>query len=341
MGDFLGAIQHVTGPLTLIAFLAVVFLAVFRRSVKDEKGLEYLYQLMSAKLTRKDFYSLAMRALNLGFAACILIFALGVGGFVLIKLNEGGAPASQPVVSGNTVSGDQVVAGSGSVVATGGSQISLGGAPTQGRAPSQPPGGGGYAQIIQRESGNIIMSGDGNERIRVPNQGERVDGEKRLSETYRIDILPGHRSTQALRDQYGLQPIASMVEMENSEDGEFFITPEMKAVYAFTVPWVIGEANFARYPFIPMSGGSAILEVHKRPSGVFSVVGFVTQAEADALAGLIKSEQMVDIGLMTSAVADSRAAVSIPLARIDSIQFGGVGVMDFDMGVDKIDLRVW
>jgi hypothetical protein len=41
----LAAIGSVTGPLTLVAFLAAVVLAVFRRSVDDEKGLEYAYKL--------------------------------------------------------------------------------------------------------------------------------------------------------------------------------------------------------------------------------------------------------------------------------------------------------
>jgi hypothetical protein len=295
VGELLGAIEHVTGPLTLIAFLAVVFLALFRRSVKDERGLEYLYQLMNTKLTRKAFYALAMRTLNLGFVGGMLVFALGVGGFVLIKLNEGGPPASQPLVSGNRVSGDLVAIGSGNpVVATGGSQISLGGTASSAPQKAQPQTGGQYSQIINRESGNIILSGDGSERIRVPNAGIRVDGKQRLSAAYRIDIQPGHRSTQALRDLYALQPIASHASMDANEDAEFYFPADQAGLYGFTVPWMVGEANFTRYPFFPIAAGSAVLEVHKRPSGVYTLAGFVTQSEAEALAGLKLSQQLVD-----------------------------------------------
>lgn len=132
MAEFLGALEHVTGPLTLFAFLAVVLLALFRRSVKDERGLEYLYQFMSAKLTRQDFYTPAMWALKLGVAACVLIFAMGLVVFVVIKPNEGRVTASAPLASDNTLSGDVIAIGSGNPVgatATGGSQVALGDGP--------------------------------------------------------------------------------------------------------------------------------------------------------------------------------------------------------------------
>ncbi|NVK41880.1 MAG: hypothetical protein HWE39_11610 [Oceanospirillaceae bacterium] len=342
MAEFLGALEHVTGPLTLIAFLAVVFLALFRRSVKDERGLEYLYQLMSAKLTRRDFYALAMRALNLGFAAFVLIFALGLGAFVVIKLHELGQPTPAPLVSDSSVSGDVVAVGSGNpVVATRGSQISLGNGNAHETARPQPRGDGQVSQIIQRESGNIILSGDGTETIRIPNEGRRVDGAERLSDAYRIDIQQGHRSTQVLRDLYGLQPIASPESLYENDDWEFFFPEDQAGFYAFTVPWLVGEANFTRYPVTPISAGSAILEVHKRPSGVFAVVGFVSKSEADALSALNRSEQLVDIKLMMAPVENSRAAVSIPLARIDSVLMGGDLLQPFDMNVGSVNLRIW
>jgi hypothetical protein len=40
-------------------------------------------------------------------------------------------------------------------------------------------------------------------------------------------------------------------------------------------------------------------------------------------------------------VAASRAAVSIPLARIDSILLGGMGMQDIDSGVSVVSLRIW
>ncbi|UTW13864.1 hypothetical protein [Marinobacterium rhizophilum] len=342
MGELLGAIVHVTGPLTLIAFLAVVFLALFRRSVKDERGLEYLYKLMSTKLTRKDFYSLAMRALNLGFAACVLIFMFGVGAFVMIKLNEDGSPAPHPLVSESSVSGDVIAIGSGNpVVATGGSQISLGNPAPSTLKKAQSHAGGETSQIISRESGNFILSGDGSERIRVPNSGDRVDGDKRLSAAYRIDIQPGHRTTQGLRDLYDLQPLASPESMDEYDDGEFFFPEDRAGLYGFTVPWMVGEANFTHYPVSPVSAGSAVLEVHKRPSGTFALAGFLTQSEAAALAGLHQSQEGVDIELTTAPVVASRAAVSIPLARIDSILLGGTGMQGIDSGVSVVSLRIW
>jgi hypothetical protein len=84
-----------------------------------------------------------------------------------------------------------------------------------------------------------------------------------------------------------------------------------------------------------------VLEVHKRPSGIFALAGFVTQPEAAALAGLNQSQELVDIELTTAPVAASRAAVSIPLARIDSILLGGMGMQDIDSGVSVVSLRIW
>ena len=51
---FLDAVSSVSGPLTLVAFLAVVVLALFWRSVRDQKGLEYAYKLLRDRLSKRD-----------------------------------------------------------------------------------------------------------------------------------------------------------------------------------------------------------------------------------------------------------------------------------------------
>jgi hypothetical protein len=129
--------------------------------------------------------------------------------------------------------------------------------------------------------------------------------------------------------------------MDANEDAEFYFPADQAGLYGFTVPWMVGEANFTRYPFSPIAAGSAVLEVHKRPSGVYSLAGFVTQSEAEALAGLKLSQQLVDIELSTAPLAASRAAVSIPLARIDSVLLGGMGMQDVDTGASVVSLRIW
>ena len=86
MGVFLESISSVTGPLSLVAFLAVIALAMFRRSVKDERGLEYLYNLVQSKLTRDQFYHLASDIIRRGFWLVIIIFVASLGTFLADKL---------------------------------------------------------------------------------------------------------------------------------------------------------------------------------------------------------------------------------------------------------------
>src|SRR5437763_16938783 len=76
MIEFLQSIKYVTGPLSLIAFLAVIFLAIYRRSVDDKKGLEYLYGLFSNQLTKDHFYNFARPIVNFVFAASVPLATL-------------------------------------------------------------------------------------------------------------------------------------------------------------------------------------------------------------------------------------------------------------------------
>lgn len=78
MPNYFDAVNHVTGPLTLAAFLAVVVLALYRRSVKDEKGLEYLYSLLRDRMSKKDFYRLSARVITYAFITVLTLFALSL-----------------------------------------------------------------------------------------------------------------------------------------------------------------------------------------------------------------------------------------------------------------------
>jgi hypothetical protein len=77
--------HQVTGPLTLIAFLAVILLGIYRRSVDDKRGLEYLYKLFSNQLTRNHFYKLAAKVIHLVFAAFVILLILAFGAWAYAK----------------------------------------------------------------------------------------------------------------------------------------------------------------------------------------------------------------------------------------------------------------
>lgn len=86
MSVFLNAISAVTGPLTLVAFLAVVILAIFRRSVNDKKGLKYIYDLFRDKLTKDQFYNIVGDIINRVFWTFIIVFTLSILAFVVTTL---------------------------------------------------------------------------------------------------------------------------------------------------------------------------------------------------------------------------------------------------------------
>ena len=83
MDAFLNAISSVTGPLTLVAFCLVVFLAIFRRSVNDKRGLEYVYKLFKDKLTKDQFYNIARLVINRVFWMVIILFVFSVIAYLL------------------------------------------------------------------------------------------------------------------------------------------------------------------------------------------------------------------------------------------------------------------
>jgi hypothetical protein len=57
----------------LVAFLAVVILAIFRRAVRDERGLEYAYKLFKIRLTRNQFYDITKNIVRYTFWGVVII----------------------------------------------------------------------------------------------------------------------------------------------------------------------------------------------------------------------------------------------------------------------------
>jgi len=74
--EFLGSIQFVTGFISLFTFVAVIGLALYYRSVKDRRGLEYVYELFKSKTDKDTFYRLAALLINrvFWFSLLFLVF---------------------------------------------------------------------------------------------------------------------------------------------------------------------------------------------------------------------------------------------------------------------------
>jgi len=68
----LSALPQITGPLSLIAFLGIIFYLIYKRSVNTGKGLEFAYDYLksiSPQLKKQDFFRIILLAFLL-----ILIF---------------------------------------------------------------------------------------------------------------------------------------------------------------------------------------------------------------------------------------------------------------------------
>jgi hypothetical protein len=88
MNPFLEAISSVTGPLTLLAFLVVVFLYIYRRSVNEERGLEFIYELFRYelfrnKLTRDHFYDITKTIIKYAFWGFMVIFVVSIVAYLV------------------------------------------------------------------------------------------------------------------------------------------------------------------------------------------------------------------------------------------------------------------
>jgi tetratricopeptide (TPR) repeat protein len=75
-------------PLLVIAFLAVIFLAIYFRSVKTGKGLEYIYNLFEQKLTRDRFYEITRLVIVLLFWLAVVVVVSLVSNSILISVAQ-------------------------------------------------------------------------------------------------------------------------------------------------------------------------------------------------------------------------------------------------------------
>jgi len=97
IAEFLKSIQFVTGLLSLLAFLAVVFLAVYYRSVKDKRGLEYLFKLFQTHTDKDTFYTLSKLAIERTFWFFLIFMVLAFIGYLVPSLY----PPTNPNVLGS------------------------------------------------------------------------------------------------------------------------------------------------------------------------------------------------------------------------------------------------
>ena len=91
-----------TNPLTLIAFLALVVAYIYKRSVKTDKGLDFLYNLIKEKTTRKQFYQLADKVLTIIFTVIVLVFFV-LFAWILIPAFKG------DIISPNSLQQEEII----------------------------------------------------------------------------------------------------------------------------------------------------------------------------------------------------------------------------------------
>jgi hypothetical protein len=106
--SILKAVEHVTTPIGLVAFLAALLLGGFYFFVKEGRGLGYVYELFKTKLTQERFYQLAMllivRVFWLSLVIVVLSFAAWVYGIYQdhqIKPNPSLEPPKRPSTGEN------------------------------------------------------------------------------------------------------------------------------------------------------------------------------------------------------------------------------------------------
>jgi hypothetical protein len=92
----LKAIEHVTTPIGLVAFLATISLWIFSLFVKEGKGLEHLYNLFSDKITKDNFYQLARLFIGRVFWLLLIIVVLSFGTWCLGVYLDHVAPQKIP-----------------------------------------------------------------------------------------------------------------------------------------------------------------------------------------------------------------------------------------------------
>ncbi len=340
MKAFLDSLKLVTGPLTLVAFLAVVALAMFRRSVKEERGLEFVYRLLRDKLTKGHFYELASKTLRYAFWAFVVVFLASLAAFLgdkALSRRFQGAQNNSTVI--HTV-GDYDLVVNGSV----GGNVNVGGS-EQGVRPrgntvvAEPeklgssassrghtgdvevtPGSGSV--VISTGEGNLINTvGEGNvvitghadsptRRVRLRNTLFLSNSIARNDSANRIDFTARPGNSEDLRRVYGLKPVPEA-------HGKLFTRVHPPGSYGFFPPHLIGRFDIDGDDWSTQPAGSATIEVHKRPTGVVAVAGYVSETEARPL--LNKSiDSQIELSLYDQADG-SRWAVAIPQSRIEFV----------------------
>jgi hypothetical protein len=102
MATFLKSIQNVTGPLTLIAFLAVVALAGFRAWINRKESLQYLHDLLNVKLTPESFFKLLDLIVRRLFVLILVIFLASLVAWLVAQFAPRPGSTSSPTQASPT-----------------------------------------------------------------------------------------------------------------------------------------------------------------------------------------------------------------------------------------------
>lgn len=319
MSSFLDGISSVTGPLTLLAFLAVVALAVFRRSVKDQRGLEYVYTLFRDKLTKQHFYDLASDVIKRVFTTFTIVFIGSLIAFVLTQVYGD----KQPIY------GDYVTGGPGDDIVITRNESSKSAQDFQVQLRGNVVDGGPDDDIIVTDPQSL--------GIKQPNAWPRATTEQRKLAEYSIDVMWGERSTASLREKFNLRSLS--VDPGDPRLGDegipFSNVPD--GVFVYTTSHTIGRVTPLEEDVAPFPGGAVTMEMHKRRNGVYAVAGFVSAQQAGPLADPSRT-QPATVVIFATPQPNAANAVAIPLGRIESVT---VGKSFEPWGVDAIEVTAW
>ncbi len=368
ISPFLDALGSVSGPLTLIAFLAVVVLAVIGQLAKGGKGLEGLYALVDKKVTRERFYDLTALTVRRLSTVCVVVFLGGFLTFVLDRLVSRDGPIAVSN-DGFYNDGTYIEAPGGQVVNTGDVQgdLNIGqrapiGTPADNLVvhhgkdwPGEEEGGdsifmvgegnravteGGNNTVVTQGTGNTVVAqqGPGNqiiasaETVRTvyrPNPDFIDDVRQHMSGGLTVASALPEEGMSGLRASLGLTRYGS--DNPRATD-ECTVKTCPEGVYGYTMSWVIGQDPMGRLPLVSSQFGAADFELQKRSDGVLAVAGFISADQASALANP-PAEDGIALTLYNKAYGEARVPVSVPIARIEGIATNGAAQFDMMMKV--------
>jgi len=158
----------------------------------------------------------------------------------------------------------------------------------------------------------------------------RPDNRGNLSPGTHQGVVLADASLETLRERSGLRPMLR-------EENDLPLGELPNGIYGFTTAWSIepyasGDASRSDYDAVPLAtetGGTAVVELHKRSDGQTALVGYVTPDELVALRNPSRRSRL-DV-VLRLAPDGSRTAVSIPLAllgRARNRQIEGAYVLD-------------